>query len=439
MKNDIQIDSDFRASNKITDDTNTAKPVSYRTIAKLMPSVNPHNNKWDGYKTAIDLGNGNAIVRQGDMHYKWKPWTGRDVTSRDFAIFHDKETYVDITDWSVGASLSMEVKMDFEDLTRAQEALSSIFATFTNGDMVGYIPVQYEYPVPVDIQFILKQIFRMSGKPVTNDEYAKWLNEKSSGVLGWNVNRNDLNTAELVAKKNDIQAIYLLECTQDQPEVGNSRYTVNFNLTVQYSRANRLIIDYPIIVNNQLLDFDYVSVPAEYRRINKGPFQWQNTAYDAYWRSQYKPTNPVPVMYPWWDRWELPDDSIISIKGFRPILVAAVTLDNTNDPDGVTVLDLIEGLPGYRLCQKLQDLLTTGKAKCLGFIDTYINVSVFAHDYQVNPHNLLMFDGRYLTIKSRQTSSIYRLVISIDPYPVNMQGLNELDMGFDTLIPQKGS
>jgi len=439
MKDNIQIESDFREQKKITDGTNTPQVVGYRTVAKLLPSVNPHNNKWEGYKTVVDLGNGNAIVRQGDVHYNKKPWTGKDITGRDFSIFHDNDLYVDITEWNVGSSLAMEVRMDFNDLTNAQDALAAIFATFTNGDMVGYIPIQYEYPIPVDIQYIMKQIFRMSSTNTTNDSYAAWIKEKSGGTIGWNVNRNDLNTKELVGKKNNIQALYLIECTQDQPEVGNSRFTVTFTLTVQYSRTNRLIIDYPIIVNNQLLDFDYVSVPEIYRKVNRGPFQWQNSAVDAYWRSQFKPTNPVPIMYPWWDKWWLPEDSILVVKGYQPIFIAAVTLDDISNPNGVTVLDLVEGLPGYKLSQDLIDLLQASKRKVLGFVDTYVNVSVFAHDYQVNP-NLLDFNGRYLTLKSRQLSSIYRLVISIDPYPVNMQGLNELQMDkYTDLTPTGGN
>ena len=437
LMEEIQIVSDFREVSKATDDKKNAKLIDYRVRAKLNPSVNPNNNKWDGYKTAIDLGNGNAIVRQEDVTRKKRPWTGNDFTGRDYSIFHDENLFADITEWNVGSTLSMEVKMDFHDLTPAQDALSAIFATFTNGDMVGYVPVQYDYPIPEDIQLVLKKIYWMSDMEKSNEAYAEWLNKKSIGFLSWNTNRNNINVRELVGLKNNTQALFLIECSQDQPEVGNNRFTVNFNLTVQYSRTNRLIMDYPIIINNQLLPFDYVPCTKEERQMNRGPFMWQNSAVNLYWHQQYKRDNPIPAMYPWWDKWELPYHSIIAKKGFRPIFIAAITLDDVDDPEGVTILDLKEGLPGYTLRDDLLQMLAKLKDRALHFAGTYINVAVFAHDYQVNP-NLVEFDGRYLKLLSRQKGSIYRLVISIDPYPDNLKGMPEF-VWDDSILKQKGN
>ena len=437
LMEEIQIVSDFRDVSKATDDNKNAKLIDYRVRAKLNPSVNPTNNKWDGYKTTIDLGNGNAIVRQEDVTRKKRPWTGNDFTGRDYSIFHDEDLFVDITEWNVGSTLSMEVKMDFHDLTPAQDALSAIFATFTNGDMVGYVPVQYDYPIPEDIQLVLKKIYWMSDMEKSNEAYAEWLNKKSIGFLSWNTNRNNVNVRELVGLKNNTQALFLIECSQDQPEVGNNRFTVNFNLTVQYSRTNRLIMDYPIIINNQLIPFDYVPCTKEERQMNRGPFMWQNSAVNLYWHQQYKRDNPIPAMYPWWDKWELPYHSIIAKKGFRPIFIAAITLDDVDDPEGVTILDLKEGLPGYTLRDDLLQMLSKLKDRALHFAGTYINVAVFAHDYQVNP-NLVEFDGRYLKLLSRQKGSIYRLVISIDPYPDNLKGMPEF-VWDDSILKQKGN
>lgn len=437
LMEEIQIVSDFRDVSKATDDNKNAKLIDYRVRAKLNPSVNPTNNKWDGYKTAIDLGNGNAIVRQEDVTRKKRPWTGNDFTGRDYSIFHDEDLFVDITEWNVGSTLSMEVKMDFHDLTPAQDALSAIFATFTNGDMIGYVPVQYDYPIPEDIQLVLKKIYWMSDMEKSNEAYAEWLNKKSIGFLSWNTNRNNINVRELVGLKNNTQALFLIECSQDQPEVGNNRFTVNFNLTVQYSRTNRLIMDYPIIINNQLLPFDYVPCTKEERQMNRGPFMWQNSAVNLYWHQQYKRDNPIPAMYPWWDKWELPYHSIIAKKGFRPIFIAAITLDDVDDPEGVTILDLKEGLPGYTLRDDLLQMLSKLKDRALHFAGTYINVAVFAHDYQVNP-NLVEFDGRYLKLLSRQKGSIYRLVISIDPYSDNLKGMPEF-VWDDSILKQKGN
>ena len=196
-------------------------------------------------------------------------------------------------------------------------------------------------------------------------------------------------------------------------------------------------MDYPIIINNQLLPFDYVPCTKEERQMNRGPFMWQNSAVNLYWHQQYKRDNPIPAMYPWWDKWELPYHSIIAKKGFRPIFIAAITLDDVDDPEGATILDLKEGLPGYTLRDDLLQMLSKLKGRALHFAGTYINVAVFAHDYQVNP-NLVEFDGRYLKLLSRQKGSIYRLVISVDPYPDNLKGMPEF-VWDDSILKQKGN
>jgi len=82
-------------------------------------------------------------------------------------------------------------------------------------------------------------------------------------------------------------------------------------------------------------------------------------------------------------------------------------------------------------------MLATSKERALHFAGTYINVAVFAHDYQVNP-NLVKFDGRYLKLLSRQKESIYRLVISVDPYPDNLKGIPEF-VWDDSILKQKGN
>lgn len=438
LMHEVHVISDFRDTSKTLDDDFNPKLIDYRCVARLTPSVNPHNNKWEGMKTAIDLGNGNVIMRQDQVNQRKRPWTGKDITSRMFSTFHDDLVFTDMSLWNVGSTMTMEVKLDFHDLTPAQTTLSNVFNIFTDGDMIGYVPIQYDYPIPAVHQKVLKHIYSLSPYEQTEAAFEKWLKDKSAGQISWNVNRNDTKTREMVGLFNNVNALFLIECTQDAPEVGNNRFTVNLTLTVQYSRVNRLILDYPIVVNNNFLGFEWVPVSSKIRDAYSGPYQWQNAAVTAYWDRLYpRPATTSIGRVPWWDNWEVPSDAITRQCGYRPIYVAALTLDDADNPDGVTTIDVVDGLPGYRLRDDLIADLRKHKEEATGvFSDNYVNLSVFAHDYPVD-YKLLEFDGTRLTIKSRQKSSIYRLVISVNPNPPNATPMDRNLVWITTIIPKQ--
>lgn len=422
MMDNILIVSDFRDATKTTDDNSNPNLIDYRCVAKLNPSVNPSNIKWEGYKTVNDLTHGKVLVRQEKPEYKRRPWSGHDIVDREMSVFHTTEHSITLTEWNVGSAMTMEVKLDFPSLTDAQETLSSVFATFNAGDMINYIPVQYDYPVPHSQKNVMKYLYSLTcDDPAdrTLKGFAQWIHKHSKGTMCWNTNRNDLRAKELVVLRNNSHAMYMIECSQDAPEVGNARYTVNLNITVQYSRTNRLILDYPIVVNNKNVEFRFVPCDDKVRECNQGAFMWQNAWVDAYWHQQYASKGHIALHYPWWDKWKVPSDSIVSLKGFTPIFICAFTLDDDTNPEGETVIDLHEGLPGYHLNDCLKEHLIKGKANCLNHYGTYVNVAVYAHDYQVDK-DLLSFDGRYLKIRSRRKNPVYRLVISANPKPLNM-------------------
>ena len=438
MQDQIQIVSDFRDTSKTLDENSNPKLIDYRCIAKVTPTVNPSNIKWEGSKTVADLGNGQILVRQEKGKYQKRPWSGRDLVDREYAIFHNDDAYIDMTEWCIGSSMQIEMRLDFHDLTPAQEALSTVFAVFNAGDMINYLPLQYDYPIPKPQKEILKYLYTLSGfsEKLTHDGFKQWLHKYSKGILCWNVNRNDLRAQELIALKNNSHALYLIECTQDAPEVGNARFTITLNVSVQYSRVNRVVLDYPIVVNNNVVNHKYVPMDAKVREYNQGAFQWQNIWVDKLWHKVFASRNPKMLKYPWWDPWEVPGNSGVSLRGFKPIFSCAFTLDDADNPKGETVIDLVEGLPGYHLNDTLKKMLEDGGSKCLRNYNTYVNVAVYAHDFQVDP-SLLEFDGRYLHVKSRTKKNIYRMVISCNPTPLNMGPININWVIIATLIPKR--
>jgi hypothetical protein len=288
-----------------------------------MPSVNPRNNKWEGTKTTVDLGNGNTLIRHGDNKVRKHSWTGKDFVDREYSVFHDEQHFINIQQWDVASSMNLEIRLDFHDFTPAQQCLSNLFAMFTNGEMIDYVPIQYDYPIPKQIAVALYSLYQLTDLPKTDEAFKTWLNEKSGGQISWNYNRNDLSRVEMVGLRNNVHALFMLENTQDAPEVRGQVYSININMSLQYSRTNRMYMLYPIIVNQKEVKPDLIPMSENLRKLNNGAIQWQNIAVNQMWHQMYSQGKFNTIHYPWWDGWELPQDSIVAGREYIPIFVAA--------------------------------------------------------------------------------------------------------------------
>lgn len=424
LMEEVHLVSDFRETSKTTDEKGNPKLPDYRCTARLIPSVNPRNNKWEGQKTTVDLGNGNTLIRHGDRLARKHAWTGRDFVDREYSVFHDPKHFINIQQWDVGSSLQLEVRLDFHDFTPAQQCLSNLFAIFTNGEMVDYIPIQYDYPIPKDIACALFHLFSLTDLPKTNEAFKEWLTTNSNGQITWNYNRNDLRRVEMVGLRNNVHAMFMLENSQDAPEVRGQLYSININMTVQYSRTNRLYMMYPVIVNQKAVSPDMIPMAENLRKLNNGAIQWQNIAVNQMWHQLYAKGIRQPIHYPWWDGWTIPEESIVTGRGYQPVLIAALTLDNPDDPNGTTTIDLKDGLPGYKLSDNMLQILEDEGDRVLDHFSSYLDITVFAHDDPLCRH-LLVLDGTKLTLLARDKDPIYRLCISVNPKPANHKPLKD--------------
>lgn len=432
MKDQIELVSDFRSTSKTKDSNGNALIQRDHVRAKLNPNVNPFNNKWEGNGTTVDLGNGNHIIVNNNGGRVRNGAINKSGTYPDqlFAVFSDSANFIDLTEMAVGSTLSMEVQLEFKDVVIANECLSRVYQCFVNGDMTGVFDIQYNYPIPKNIQSTLRYLYDLRGKRSKDDYCWKWIRDGSRHAISALINRNRPEHKEAVVEKNQLQAVYQIECGMDTPVVNSEtgEGVVNLTVTVQYARANRMLLRYPIIVNNQYVSSDYVPMDPELRLTKYGisPILFENTAITKTWERIYT-KNRFPLHYPWWDDWQLPSTSHIAHYGFKPLCIVAFTLDHIGtDADG-TVIDLIDGLPGFRLNDQIIRELQIQRQICLT-ATSYVNVSVFADDNELGTvafkddyKALLEFtDGKHLICRAKDVNRVYRLVISVNERPINL-------------------
>lgn len=408
-----------------------------RVRAKLNPNVDPASIKWEGSGTTIDLGNGNTLVTQnGPRTANRRPWAdGMHFSKSKFEIFTDDVIDTHLMDHTVGCSQSMEVTMEFENEHLANEALSRIYQCFTNGDKIGYVDIAYDVPIPKETQSLLKYLYHLKcldadhpngafgdDKKYRSGEWFDWLNKGSNKVITLLVNRNriDNDHVELVINKNNFQALYLIECSQETPiPLDPEGASITFTVTLQYARSDRIILEYPIIANNHYVSGKFV--PLERKDRAKGPesmIMWDNPSVAGMWLktyTQYWP--PKPYMFPYWDPWLMPQDCRAWMNNYRPVLIAAFTLDNLKDPEGVTKFDFDTDVAkslGCRLDELIIECIHTQKNKVFQ-VDSFVNITVFADDVAVDNKFLDISDGHTLIIKNRRHVPVYRMAVSIGP------------------------
>ena len=101
------------------------------------------------------------------------------------------------------------------------------------------------------------------------------------------------------------------------------------------------------------------------------------------------------------------------------MLIAAFTLDDTENEQGVTTFDF-NTTPEVAFESKIDDQILQCIAEHKNAVfgcDQFVNITVFADDIAVSPKELDISDGHTLIIKCRNKTPIYRLVVSLTKKP----------------------
>ena len=462
--NGIIVTSDQFDFSKTKNKDGNAAIRDERMLCLFQPNVNPRTNKWEGSGTTTALANGNTVAQNQDaQNYSSRipGQNGKHIPGRRLSILHDDVAGIDLSEMAVGCSMNMECTMEFHDEFRATECLSRIFQCFTNGEMINYVDIMYDYPVPTYLQGLLRYLYHLKrlsennpdgnitrvlpgGKKVFDQQkWYDWMKKYSNGAISYLFNRNTGTRTELVVNKNHFQALYAIDCSMEVPEkLDPHGYCVKFTLTIQFSRANILALEYPVIVNNNYVDPKYV--PLERKIREAGPttmIMWQNPNVTFDWQRTYIPWPPKPFKFPFYDPWIVPSDSRASQWDYKPVLVAAFTLDNLDSETEFTTFDF-DTTPAEAFESKIDDqilqCIMEKKNKVLD-CEEFVNIAVYADDVQVANSELDISDGHTLIIKCKDRIPIYRLVVSIGkPRPKGHYDWNRVWIVHIHTNPKKG-
>lgn len=370
---------------------------------QINPVMNPTAVKWAPHQSNYRMGAGYA------------PY---DFSTNPLFVCNDINTT--IKEALIPCTIQLDMKFIMMSRANAYDLLNRLYSRYAPGEMITTNDFLFEYKVPDDVVSLLYYLYKLSMPDDANaEEYLKnfmaWLKHYSCNKFMLVHNRHIQERKEVAVRKNAFKTIGQIDLSVDKPESNKTNqstltYEVALQYTIQFNRPAAMLVDFPVVCNNQLVDGIYLSLGNKEAK-NRIAVNINNTL------ERYNQTVKVrpdaykdTVMIPWYDDWQVPDRSGMYAFGYYPFLSQVFTLDDTDNPNGVTVIDLKDGFDEYTLKPKVLEAIEQQDTDSLLPWGEYM-VQVFANKDLVDP-SMLEFEGTKLTIKNRDKTKLYHLVLS---------------------------
>ena len=363
------------------------------------------------------------------LSVKWSPSTanyrmGAGYSPYDFStnpIFANRLINTIVREALIPCTIQLDIKFVMLSRANAYDLLNRIYSKYAPGEMIATNDFLFEYKVPDDFISLLFYLYRVAMPASTEnkseylDNFMPWLKQWSDNKFMLVYNRHIQNRKEISVRKNAFKTIGQIDISSEKPDSDKTNqstltYTVPIQYTIQFNRPAAMLVDFPVVCNNQLVDDAYLSIGNMDAKHPTG-INIDNTLERI--NQRVKPVADdynSTIMLPWYDDWEVPIHSGMYSFKYYPFLCAALTLDDPENPNGVTEIDMADGFDEYELKDCVIEALEKLDTDCLLPWGDYM-VQVYANNDLIDP-SMLEWEGTKLTIKNRDITKLYHLVLS---------------------------
>jgi len=391
----IYINSDHTTSTVTIDEShNLILPTGNKFVCEVVPNFEPRNSHYD----TLTPNNIMLPICQDRMFDQ-------------YAVFHDSEIGVAVTEQTVPCNIELECTLQFGEKSAAYEFFTRL-KTYAISAPSRFIPeVHYDYKIPDEVYTTLFNIYKLK-YPSFNVQFISWLREWSGKQFSLKVNRSSpLSVAGLITQKKVLDVVTNLsfEATKPAPKITNRSpdgYTFKCTIVVQFARPNILWMHYPIIINNVLVPENILPrwVLQQHQREN---VVHANRAIDAIFQTA-SVRGRGAVRLPWYDTWSLPVSAAPTQFNYKPFLIIVFTLDSKINP---TYIDLMDDLSGVTIAQEVQEAILKNPTGAL-HLHNQFHVGVYGDGVQIGTNLLSLSDEGMLSVNCTNWNKIYRLVLS---------------------------
>ncbi len=418
--------------------TNVIHPTVRQTVNKVMHDLaitNVFKNrifyKGDGMVSSRSVGQSDngVLLTHNKAHVKYTTVMdpldqaseprNRDSLKRKYsmnmindqkAFYFDSDTGTLAECYKLPTELSMEINLKFKDRSVAYQAYSRLIHQYTWGGMQQLQDYIYTYPLTETVYAMLHNIHIMKGN--TLDTMYEQLAIDSDNNISLDVNRKDQTQMNLSVRDNTCRVMAFFSKSNGVPEGVRDNdkaksYDITFSIKLQFDRPDTIFLSYPIIVNNTMVPKDMIFKKRDESYYNYTPIHRYLHFYNVNGIFNKVKEESI-VRLPWYDDWNPPASPLLN-TGYVPFLIAAITLDDVDNPEGVTYINLLDNLGGVSLDPEIRGYML--EASNITNMSAYINVTLYSNDYIISPDKYSCENG-VITIPHRDLTKVYRLVVS---------------------------
>lgn len=393
FKDNLYIKNDRTAVSHTADDNHRAKVIVNHCEITIDESMSHLDTKWG---------------RSNFRHFFGYP-ISKEQVAEEFPIFADPVANIYLYTKRVPCDLTLDVSMRVRDKNVADRLFDAI-NIFNSVQMnIEHYNVAYDFPLSSDILFALHRLYKY--KTSLKMTFPEYMNTGTRG--GISVTKSVHNkSSEVVIRVSECNIIGNGDVSQKKPEAimdddSVSHYIVQFSYEVQFMRPMYQILNFPCIVENQLVSNELIFPTKSHINVTYAGIV--DNAVAGYTQGNAIHQSLI-FRSPFYDDWEIPiTHPVGSKKSYRPIAICCFTLDPEE-----TVLN-IESTFKDGLQSPLHPTVIN-ILKEQGVLDSthgggIFKVLVFANDKELLPDMYEFTEDLTLTVKSTDVYKIYRLVI----------------------------
>lgn len=257
-------------------------------------------------------------------------------------VFLDPQLLVSMKPVYVKTEATITFRYRTQSKTQAHQWRDALRRRMTQGTQANLHELIYHYPIPGIIHKILEEIHsKRETVAGYGDSFTDWLrNHYDSRMTVLSNLDGSRGIVAIPEKQIQVQGWFSFESEPDQPDKDNEgdAWIVEFNYTFQYDKVTSVVLDYPIVVHNQLLDDKYIDFEKAYNPYNV-PRRPSHTGRlnDAFSRINYNPDSAFKgVNLPTFDDWTPRGKS----KRDTPIFTSLIGVELDNPTQIVNLMEL---------------------------------------------------------------------------------------------------
>lgn len=346
-------------------------------------------------------------------------------------ILYDKDANIRMYAQNMPVTIITNYTFSLIERSLAYGLTARIKNVYGDGGLYDTKDVSFSYPLPIPFLNTLFGLYSLK-EGVDINKYPLYLMQESGNQISINNNRTHTST-EVIVKCTNVEALSNYTHDDEKPAEQKSRkvaetYEVKLTHTFQLSLPNSIYMEYPIIVDNNVVPEELIilnkSTPIRNLKQTPDILPWRRPMQDRVGSYGH------PIKFPVYDDWIIPTKSLLKYNNYNEIFHAAFCIDEASEIQEFDMLD--DGiLDGYTFHPIIDHFLLLQGEESFRH-DVLFNLTIFKNNRHLDVERCDMDHYGNMFIRSQDTKSVHRLVLSelTDLSKLNPKWLGELEDWF---------